>query len=116
MGNSYEIKGTKRIVEAGDTVNEAVNQWVDAVNFAEGAWLAFGALSKYGAAAEAAYRVVHSDCLARLHAANRDLINLREALYQAAGLYSKADIEAAERAKGVERRMHRPEIDGSKYE
>ncbi|WP_083983527.1 type VII secretion target [Actinomadura hibisca] len=116
MANYYEIKGTKRIIDAGDTVNEAVNQWVDAVNSVDGAWLAFGALGKYGAPAEAAYRMAHSECMAKLHAANRDLISLREALYQAAGLYAKADVEATERAKGIERRMHRPEIDDSKYD
>lgn len=111
----YSIKGKKYLVEAGDTINDAVNMWIDASGSVDGAWLEPGALSHFGQSAERSYSRIKDEALGRLHASQNSLIETREAMYQVAGVYTKAEEEAvhAKAMKAAEsgEPRHRPEID-----
>ncbi|WP_433247739.1 hypothetical protein [Actinomadura nitritigenes] len=114
----YSLKGKKYLIEAGDKINEAVNLWVDASVSVNDAWLASGALSKFGEAAERRYGRLQEEALRRLQASADSLIETRETMYQVAGVYSAAEVEAARKAAEKAREAglrHRPELDGPQY-
>lgn len=114
----YSVKGKKYLIEAGDKINDAVNMWVDASVSVDGAWLAPGALSKFGEAAERSYSQMQEEALRRLQASANSLIETRETMYQVAGVYSAAEAEAARKAAEKAREAglrHRPELDGPRY-
>ena len=112
MGGTYSIQGRKYIIAAGDVVNDGVNLWIDAANSAEDAWLDPDAFSAYGRPAWRAYLNVNDEGVKRLRAANNALTEVREALYQVAGIYSKAETDTTDATR---RRTHRPEIDDPRY-
>jgi hypothetical protein len=115
----YSVKGTKYLIEAGDKINEAVNMWIDASISINDAWLAAGALSEYGEAAERRYARLQQEGLRRLQASQNSLIETRETMYQVAGIYSAAEAEAARKAlreaKDAGLLHHRPELDDPRY-
>ncbi|MWA00057.1 hypothetical protein F8568_006645 [Actinomadura sp. LD22] len=114
----YSLQGKKYLIEAGDKINEAVNLWIDASVDVNDAWLASGALSKYGRAAERRYKELQQEALRRLQASQNSLIETRETMYQVAGVYSAAEEEAARKAAEKAREAglrHRPELDDPRY-
>ncbi|MBO2459401.1 hypothetical protein [Actinomadura violacea] len=115
----YSVKGKKYLIEAGDTINEAVNMWIDASVSVDGAWLAPGALSKYGKVAERAYSRMKEEATGMLQASQNSLIETRETMYQVAGVYSAAEEAAARKALREAKEAgllgHRPELDDPRY-
>lgn len=112
---AYELQGSKYIVEAGDSVNEAVNEWGFASGNVSRASLRPGALSKVAAAVEDQYAAIQDEAIERLRASQEALMAVREAMYRVAGLYSGAEEEAKGRVQQEMPRTHRPELDDPRY-
>jgi hypothetical protein len=115
MGEGYTLKGGKYSVQAGDRINDAANLWSGAYASASEAWLEAGALGEFGEPARIRYGQILHDAMHELETAQNALIDVRETMYQIAGVYSKAEIEAAAKAARVRGRTHRPEIDDPAY-
>ncbi|WP_242891566.1 hypothetical protein [Actinomadura litoris] len=111
----YSLKGKKYLVEAGDKINDAVNLWIDASIHASEATLESGALSKHGHQAEALYSESRQEAVQKLQASQNSLIETREAMYQVAGVYSRAEQASIQRIARNSAPRHRPEIDDPRY-
>ncbi|WP_147340940.1 hypothetical protein [Actinomadura logoneensis] len=116
MGDGYRVDGVGYIIQSGDAINEAVNLWSAAYAEISKAELGSGALSKAGEGARRAYETsVRGATMKSLEAAQNSLIQTREAMYQIAGVYNEAELEAMARAAKARGPLHRPEIDDARH-